>query len=70
MGKEKVKLVVEETPKEETIVAPVIEFTLAHADVYNRLGTKVRTYTKEAHGAKFADLAFGYAEKIGGSVRK
>lgn len=39
------------------------------ASVFNKHNEFVRTYTVDAHGPNFKDLAEGYAKKIGGTVR-
>lgn len=38
------------------------------ADVYDKDGKYVRTYTPEEHGEEYHKLARGYAEKIKGEV--
>lgn len=39
------------------------------ADVLGRNGQVVRTYSKDAHGKNFRDLAKSFATKIGGKVQ-
>jgi len=40
------------------------------AVVFDRKGTEARRYSFAAHGARYGEIAKGYAAKISGSVRE
>lgn len=55
----------------EVINEEVVEVKKDEKDlsVFNSNGGFVRVYSKELHGKDYADLAKGFAKKIGGSVK-